>query len=223
MNVIILAAGQGIRIRDTIDIPKCLIEVNGISLLHRSLYKITSTIGRYIDNIFIVTGYKTEMIESALCSPYYKVVWNEYFDQLNTAMSLYRGLLYCKTNDVMIIESDLLYTNDHLEQSFLNCDSILVANPMNDLDDKVYVSVTNGCVSGLSKIEPEKHIGEFIGISRTDVESLRYLCGKYPYLCYEDILVKMDLRPIICSEPWQEIDTEEHYKKALEKRWNVDI
>ena len=193
-------------------------------LLHRSLYKITSCIGRFTSNIFIVTGYKSEMIAEELRSPYYTLVHNESFDQLNTAMSLYRGLLYCKSNDVIIIEGDILYTDNHLFQSFLHTDSVLVANPMNDLDDKVYVSVEEQRISAMSKIEPEKHIGEFIGISRvTDVEKLRSLCAKYPYMCYEDILVMMNLRPVVCGDPWQEIDTSTHYVKALERKWNLNI
>lgn len=61
MKAIILAAGEGTRLRPcTLDRPKCLVEIDGISLLERQLAMLRS---RGIDEIVIVGGYRAEMLE----------------------------------------------------------------------------------------------------------------------------------------------------------------
>ena len=61
MKAIILAAGEGTRLRPyTLDRPKCLVEIDGISLLERQLAVLRS---RGIGEIVIVGGYRAEMLE----------------------------------------------------------------------------------------------------------------------------------------------------------------
>ena len=61
MKAIILAAGEGTRLRPyTLDRPKCLVEIDGISLLERQLAVLRS---RGVDEIVLVGGYHAEMLE----------------------------------------------------------------------------------------------------------------------------------------------------------------
>ena len=56
MKIILLIAGSGTRLRPyTIDRPKCLVEIAGISLLERQL-KVIESLG--LNEIVAVTGYK---------------------------------------------------------------------------------------------------------------------------------------------------------------------
>nr|AIF00976.1 Transcriptional regulator [uncultured marine thaumarchaeote KM3_13_H10] len=65
MNVIILAAGSGIRLgQHTQDTPKALVDVNGKSILDRQILSLRK---HGVDKIFVVTGFKKEnMFEKML-------------------------------------------------------------------------------------------------------------------------------------------------------------
>lgn len=61
VNAIILAAGEGTRLRPyTLDCPKCMVEIDGKSLIDRQLSVLDH---ERIDNIIIIGGYKIEMLE----------------------------------------------------------------------------------------------------------------------------------------------------------------
>jgi choline kinase len=61
MKAIILAAGEGTRLRPyTLDRPKCLLEIDGITLLESQLAVLRS---RGVDEIVLVGGYRAEMLE----------------------------------------------------------------------------------------------------------------------------------------------------------------
>ena len=61
MKAIILAAGEGSRLRPyTLDRPKCLVEVAGVSLIDRQI-SILQSCG--IDEVVVIGGYRSEMLE----------------------------------------------------------------------------------------------------------------------------------------------------------------
>jgi L-glutamine-phosphate cytidylyltransferase len=61
VKVILLVAGEGKRLRPyTLDRPKCLVEINGVSLLDRQLAVLKS---EKLDNIVLIGGYKSEMLD----------------------------------------------------------------------------------------------------------------------------------------------------------------
>ena len=64
MKIIILAAGQGVRLRPLTDIkPKCMVEYNEKSIIDHLLQTIKEC---SIDDIYIVNGYKKEVLEKHL-------------------------------------------------------------------------------------------------------------------------------------------------------------
>jgi choline kinase len=64
MKAVILAAGQGARLRPAgLDIPKCLVEVGGKSLIEHQLSALETT---GIRDVLVVVGYKGELIQRHL-------------------------------------------------------------------------------------------------------------------------------------------------------------
>jgi choline kinase len=60
-KVILLVAGEGKRLRPyTLDKPKCMVEIDGVSLIDRQLAVLKS---EGLDNIVMIGGYKSEMLK----------------------------------------------------------------------------------------------------------------------------------------------------------------
>jgi choline kinase len=236
ISIIILAAGCGRRLG--INKPKCLIEIGGRTLLSRMLGQIYDWY--HFSEVIVVTGFQHEMLEDALfrqgAPPYnLKTIFNPNFDTMGTKESLYWGLTKASGDEVIILESDIIFTNLHLAAVLHEKDSVVVASPMNALDDKVYVYTNEkGIINRMSKegIVPttrNRFVGEFVGITRVrKTNRLVKLCSSsFDCQDYESVLVKMKLRPQVTDHRWQEIDTPEHlaYAKECEgiMRWNIDI
>ena len=91
MNAIILAAGKGERLHPlTENKPKCLVELFGKSLLQ---WQINAFHEFGIDDITVVSGYKSEEIHS----PYVTILKNEKFDSTNMVESLLKRLIAFET------------------------------------------------------------------------------------------------------------------------------
>ena len=83
-KAIILSAGQGSRLLPlTRDIPKCLIEFNGRSLIS---WQVAALVANGIKDIVVVTGFRTERVEDHALQLY----------RFNSSMDLYpAGKLSC--------------------------------------------------------------------------------------------------------------------------------
>ena len=77
MKVIILAAGQGTRLRPlTDDRPKCMVEVNGKSMIERQL-DVMRGYGIKDEDITIVAGYRSDVLIKKFLNTDIRVIKNE--------------------------------------------------------------------------------------------------------------------------------------------------
>ena len=96
MKAIILAAGQGTRLRPyTNDRPKCMVPLAGKPMLHRQLDVLRE---QGVGDITLVGGYKAEKLQASGVS----VVTNPRYDQTNMVATL-----FC-AEDAMVTGEDLL-------------------------------------------------------------------------------------------------------------------
>lgn len=110
MQAIILAAGMGKRLgKLTKDNTKCMVKVNGTTLIERLLGQID---GRKLSRIVIVTGYKGEELKDYVSSLKVKTpvvfVDNPYYETTNNIYSLYLAKDYLSEEDTLLFESDLM-------------------------------------------------------------------------------------------------------------------
>jgi len=112
INVIILAAGEGTRLRPyTLDKPKCLVQVDGASLLERQLDVIRSV---SLSLITVVGGYKSEML--GIDGVELRV--NPRFYETNMVWTLF-SVEDKLDGDVLISYGDIVYSREILH-SLLN-------------------------------------------------------------------------------------------------------
>lgn len=183
---IILAAGRGRRLSKDIDLgrigPKCLLTINGYTLLERMIADLVSF---NVDTVNIVVGYKADAVQE-ICTTLERkygidlhLAYNMGYLSTNTAYSLDVGLngVY---NDVVIFNGDILYNCAILSDLFsINQTAIVVDNNKTLTEESFKLRVVNNQIEEMGKSIPiEKATGEFIGISRIvkrDIEEAKRL------------------------------------------------
>ncbi|NCB02366.1 MAG: aminotransferase class I/II-fold pyridoxal phosphate-dependent enzyme, partial [Spirochaetia bacterium] len=117
MQAIILAAGMGKRLKNlTEHNTKCMVEVNGVTLMERMLTQLDSLALR---KIIIVVGYKgEELIEFIHTLPVkttIEFVENPIYDKTNNIYSLYLASNKMLEDDTLLLESDLIFEDSILK------------------------------------------------------------------------------------------------------------
>ncbi len=183
ITAIILAAGQGTRLRPlTDDIPKCMVEVNGKPMLNRQL-DILQSIG--IENIIVVTGYE----ENKINDPRITKVFNEEYASTNKLYSLLCAEDYLEGN-IIVTYGDIIYSEEILKKLVEDERDIVIASdeewqnywelrfedPLTDAES--FKKGENGKVQSLGKKAKsiEEIEGQFIGmvkLSQKGVESIK--------------------------------------------------
>ncbi|MDR1770235.1 MAG: aminotransferase class I/II-fold pyridoxal phosphate-dependent enzyme [Hungatella sp.] len=118
MQAIILAAGMGRRLKKlTENQPKCMITVNGIPMIERMLKQLDHC---HLNRIIIVTGHKGEELQSFVSSlPLSTPVTyidNPVYKTTNNIYSLYLAKDQLLMDDTILLESDLIFEQEVLNQ-----------------------------------------------------------------------------------------------------------
>lgn len=162
MKIIILAAGLGSRLGNTL--PKPLTKLkNGKSIMQMMIENISSYYN--IDDIIVVVGYKKDLIMESFPSLSY--VYNPLFDSTNTSKSLLRALNKNKNSDILWFNGDVIFDLkilDFINKKIKKNSSFICVNQNNVSDEEVKYKLNNGFVSELSK-SVKNGLGEAVGIN----------------------------------------------------------
>ena len=242
VKAIIVAAGHDKRIEPLNgDIPKCLLDVKGKTILERQIENIRSC---GIKDIIIIKGYKQELIDI----PNVKYYINPDFEKTGIVASLFFAEKEMNT-DFIFLYSDIIFDKRLLEKLLKNdSDVCLVA----DLDWKKrynervtrstgeveLVEVRDDYITKIGKnIDPKKGYGEFIGLAifskkGADILKKCYRTALKQYknkkfhespsiteayftdMIQEIINTNFQINHLDVYGDWIEIDTFEDYRKA---------
>lgn len=113
MQAIILAAGMGKRLGDlTKDNTKCMVKVNGISLIDRTLTQLSKL---SLSRVVIVIGYKGDNLKKYIGNEYnglrIEYINNPIYDKTNNIYSLSLAKKELQEDDTLLIESDLIFAD----------------------------------------------------------------------------------------------------------------
>ena len=122
MQAVILAAGMGKRLGElTKNNTKCMVKINGISLINRLLEQLSKL---SLNKIIIVIGYEGEKLKNYLGYSYKTIeieyIENPIYNKSNNIYSLYLAKEKLLEDDTILIESDLIFEDSIftlLEQS----------------------------------------------------------------------------------------------------------
>lgn len=229
--LIILAAGQGKRLGEfTAECPKCLIPVNGQSLLARQV-AIARSIPARLNPLVVVTGFHAEKIHDELGStftPCHNDQWQQANNIVSLATAAQAGWL---EQGFVLANSDVLFhpTILHRLLAFQHPNALVIDDKklLGDEEMKVFAD-SQGRLHAISKsLSPSEAFGEYIGLAKFNatgaqiIQSALAQClaqGRTSDWYEAAFQVAFSQLPIYaCSTeglPWTEVDTPKDLEEA---------
>ena len=117
MQAIILAAGMGKRLKElTQDNTKCMVKVNGVTLIDRMLHQIDR---QHLSRIIIVVGYEGQKLIDHIGTLDVQTpityINNPIYDKTNNIYSLALAKEWLVKDDTLLFESDLIFEDAVLD------------------------------------------------------------------------------------------------------------
>jgi choline kinase len=231
MRAIILAAGRGLRLQqaDERQMPKCLLQFGGMSLLERHL-RILRNAG--VDEIVLALGYRHERVEAELerlsWQPRPEIVLNPRFELGSVLTVQTAAEALTRGGDVLLMDADVLY-DERIAAALVAgqrpANRVLIDRDFEAGDEPVKLCVSSGVPVELRKqlASDLKYdtIGESVGFFRFDQAGARRLaalvagyidrdCGHMPHEeAVRDLLLeRSQIFEVadVTGAPWIEID-----------------
>ncbi|HKB11948.1 MAG TPA: phosphocholine cytidylyltransferase family protein [Vicinamibacterales bacterium] len=236
MRAVILAAGQGMRLRSVVDNrPKGLIELAGESLVARSLRMLRKA---GIDETTIVAGYRaTQYARFCADRSGLTLVVNDAYATSGSMASFAAALDAGVTGDLLLLESDVVYERRALpailESPFET--ATLVSGPTR-AGDEVWVDAVDGRLRGLSKRKEDlpSSVGEFVGITKLSADAVAAMREQFAAFVAAHGHGRMDYETaalvgiarsqtvgvvVVPDLQWGEIDDERQYARVSSMIW----
>tara|TARA_B100000035_G_C21026618_1_gene566516 strand:+ start:887 stop:1654 length:768 start_codon:yes stop_codon:yes gene_type:complete len=242
MKAIILAAGEGSRLRPyTIDCPKCLVEVNGSTILDQQINILKS---EGINDIQVVGGFKADKLREKE----YNLIINKDYAETNMVHTLFCAEKELNT-DILVSYGDIVYSRDILKTLLQSNFDIAVSidmnwrnywesrtdNPLDDVETLRLSKVGKILEIGRKPKSLDEVEGQYMGLmkfSKKGVSTLKkfyqrckktsgFLAGKPIHNAYmtdllqEMIDQKITINAIPVKGDWIEIDTVDDLKSDI--------
>lgn len=228
MKAILLAAGIGSRISNDIgQMPKSMLDVNGQPLIVHTVELLQKN---HIE-VIVITGFKHRVIEDTLKDYHVRVYYNPFFKVTNSIGSLwYARNEFYNTNEVLIANADVYYTQDLLDKIFSSQhDNFLLSDRTRvNVGDYFFLSKDGVLQKYGKELTREERDSEYVGIGVLKKEwVLKFhdqLCsmienGEYN-LWWENVLYSLVGQESIYTVDvdgifWSEVDTIKDYQRVL--------
>lgn len=224
MQALILAAGEGRRLADPLDRPKCLREVGDVPLLHHQLAALHAA---DVLDIVVVVGYKQARVRDSVGS-WARFVSNDRYAETNSMYSFLLGERVLD-DDLLVMNSDI-FCDPRMFELILQAegDALLYDSSSGDEEEQMKVHVHNGALVEMSKTLPPGRVsGENVGILRLTRETAESTAAAAAALIAaghdrgwlaEAVNFAAAEHPITCIDvegwPWVEIDFPEDLARA---------
>jgi len=239
MRALILAAGRGLRLQLPEDrqMPKCLLQFDGVSLLERHL-RLLRSLG--VSEIVLALGFRHELVEAELdrlsWSPRPQIVFNPDFE-LGSVLTVYTvAEAMTRGGDVLLMDADVLY--DQRIAAALVAGTASINRVLIDRDFEAGDEPVKLCLQAGVPVELRKQvavglqydtIGESVGFFRFDNVAARrlaaivaqYVTGGRGHMPHEEAVRDLFLERSqtfqvgdVTGAPWIEIDFSEDVARA---------
>lgn len=244
MKALILAAGEGTRLRPyTLDRPKCLVEVDGVSLLDRQLAVLRS---EGVGEVTLIGGYRSDMLKR----PGVGLELNPRYAETNMVWTLFSAENALQ-GDVVLAYGDIVYSREILRALLASTADIAVAidldweqywrarneNPLDDAETLRMDASGNLLEIGQKPLSLDQIEGQYMGLMKFSPRGLEMLrdtfhraCaaaslrGKSPEKAYMTDLLQLmidegrTLSAVKVRGGWVEVDTVSDLESAVTRK-----
>jgi len=241
MKMIILAAGQGTRLRPlTNEKPKCMVQYNNKAIID---YILETVAACGIQEVSIVNGYKGNVLKQHLKDYDINFYTNKSFNRTNMVSSLFCAKEFMD-DDIIISYSDIIYTNEVLstlihadgdisvivDEGWRDLWTLRMEDPLQDAETlklkgdrivEIGKKATNyddiqGQYIGLMKIS-KSYVNKLISFYASLDKSQLYDDQSYENMYMTSLIQQIidnltDVKPIFINGGWIEIDSVEDIK-----------
>ena len=244
MKILILAAGQGKRLRPhTNQIPKCMVKYKNKPIID---YIINSAEFYGINDIAVVGGYRKNILKKHLSGSHFTLYSNDEYDSTNMVATLFAAKEYMD-DDLIISYSDIVYKKEVLKKLIDSSQEIGVIvdkkwkdlwekRMENPLDDAETLKIKDGRIIEIGKKPQNFHEieGQYIGLLKISKNILNKVIKFYENLDKEILydgedyrnmfltsFIQMminnsfDVRPVFIEGGWIEIDSPDDLKNEM--------
>jgi choline kinase len=174
MQTVILAAGMGKRLKElTKNHTKCMVEINGKTLIERAVDNIEKA---GINRIIIVTGYQGEALREYVSRLNLNAdivfINNDKYEETNNIYSLWLAKDYLAEDDTIVLESDIIFEEGLIERLMESDEECVtfVARPQPWMDGTIV------------KLDKNSKIVEFIDSNSYDMNNINEYYKKARYI-----------------------------------------
>lgn len=223
MKALILAAGIGSRLKPlTNSIPKSLIKINGKPILFK---QIDNLIANGIEEITIVSGYLSNVLEKAVHENYsnVKIIRNSDYLSTNNMYSAY--LAKALFNDSLLMMNADVFFDSCIIHDLLSSeyDNVIMIDIGKYIEESMKVTYNEKRITSISKqIKQKDSFGTSIDIYKFSKNGAAFFikkcqdyiekdnnCCLWSEVALNDILSEVDFYPCKVKGQWCEIDTAE--------------
>jgi 2-aminoethylphosphonate-pyruvate transaminase len=236
MHAVILAAGQGIRLRSVVDDrPKGLVEIAGEPLVGRSVRLLRES---GVRDISIVAGYRAEQyVQFGAQDGGLRLVTNSDYASTGSMASFAVALDSGVAGDMLVLESDIIYEARALTTIIAAGDAATLVSGPTAAGDEVWVHAVDGLLRGMSKQKSDlpDAVGEFVGITRLSAAAAQAMRAEFNRFAAVHGHGRMDYETgalvaiarqhavgvvLVPTLQWGEIDDEQQYARVSAMTWD---
>ena len=224
MKALILAAGLGTRLKPiTDDRPKCLVSVNGKTIIKKQIENLYEN---GITDITIISGYKAEILEEMIYSefPRINIINSVDYQNTNNMYSSYLAKDIMKNEEFLMMNADVFFDSSIIKAllEFQHPNAIVTdIGEYNDESMKV-IEKNNRLIKISKQILKEEALGNSIDVYKFSKDAgilyfdtcKEYIEGKHEMklwseVALNDILDKIEFKACALDGRWVEIDNHE--------------
>ena len=229
MKAVLLAAGLGTRLRPiTNEVPKCMVPVNGMPIIEK---QVLNLVENGINEIYVVAGYKSEVLKAFLNDKYsfVHVIENDVYDTTNNMFSLYMTMELVKGDDFLLMNSDVFH-DANIEAGLINSSepNMIACEFGRYIEESMKITVDGNRITHISKqITPEDAYATSIDVYKIGVEAgniLFDMCvdiiekqgnrNSWTEVALDQIFAMIEFNPYKIEGRWFEIDNHEDLAAA---------
>lgn len=181
MQAVILAAGQGSRIRDMHTLPKGFICLGDRPIIQESIQALKQF---GVTNILIVTGYAADHYDTlSKNDAQLTTIFNPHYEEFGSLYSLYCAKTWVKT-DFLVLESDIIYEKSAIKTLIHDAhDNAILLSGDTHFGDEVYVQAQEKKLIRMGKdknqLVSDQIYGEFVGINKLSLRDFYQMVHQF--------------------------------------------